>query len=182
MPHEGSEHSALGGADFFERARRFAAAGLVLAGLCAVTGSFLDWAVITEREVAEDIDFGVETGEIEPEQAEPFAGIEDRDGRLTLAGGIVLVVAAVLLLVQRRSGVAWFAFWVAVMIGGIAFADYRSVSPDDEAAPGGIAQRQELGGEAQPGPGLTIVAAGAMLGVISSVGAVAATPRDVTTS
>ncbi len=166
---------------FFERARRFAAAGLVLAGLCAVAGSFLDWAVITEREVAEDIDFGARTDEIEPAQGEPFAGVEDRDGRLTLVGGLVLIVAAAVLLVRRRSGSAWLAFWVAVAIGGIAFADYRGVSPNDDEAPGGIAQRHELGAEARPGPGLTMVAAAAMLGVISAVGAVAATPRDEVT-
>ena len=166
--------------NFFDKARRFAAAGIVLAGLCTITGSLLDWAVITEREIAEDVDFGEAVDLVETGQGEGFRGIEDRDGKLTLAGGVALVAAATLLLVRRRSGMAWAAFWIAVVIGGIAFGDYRSVSPDDDEAPGGIAGRQELGAEAQPGPGLTLVAAGAMLGVISSVGAVAATPRDAT--
>lgn len=162
---------------FFERARLFAAAGIVLAGLCAVAGSLLDWAVITEREVAEDVDFGAETDEIEPGQGEAFAGVEDRDGRLTLAGGIGLIAAAVALVVRKRTGFAWIAFWVSLVVGGIAFADYRTVS-ENRFAPRGILLRQEVGVEASPGPGLTLVAAAGMLGVISSVAGVAATPRS----
>ena len=162
--------------DFFDKARRFAAAGIVLAGLCAVAGSFLDWVVITEREVAEDIDFGDATDEIEPGQGEPFTGIEDRDGRLALAGGIALIAAAVALVLKKRTSFAWLAFWVAIAIGGIAFADYRTVS-EDASAPRGILLRHEVGVEASPGPGLTMIAAAGMLGIISAVGGVAATPR-----
>lgn len=163
--------------DFFDKARRFAAAGIVLAGLCAVAGSFLDWAVITERQVAPNVDFGEDAGEIEPGQGEAFAGIEDRDGRLTLAGGIGLIAAAAALVAGKRSSFAWLAFWIALAIGGIAFADYRTVSDNDEGAPRGILIRHEVGSEATPGPGLTLVAAAGMLGVISAVGGVAATPR-----
>ena len=162
---------------FFDRARRFAAAGIVLAGLCAIGGSLLDWVVITEREVARNVDFGPETDEIEPGQGEAFAGIEDRDGRLTLAGGAGLIAAATALLVRKRAGFAWLAFWIALAIGGIAFADYRTAS-ENEDAPTGILLRHEVGEEASPGPGLTMVAAAGMLGVISAVGGVAATPRS----
>ncbi len=161
---------------FFDRARRFAAAGIVLAGLCAITGSFLDWAVITERQIAPNVDFGEEVDLEETGQGEAFAGIEDRDGRLTLVGGIALIAAAAALLARKRSTFAWLAFWVSLAIGGIAFADYRTVSENDDA-PGGILLRHEVGEEASPGPGLTFVAAAGMLGVISSVGGVAATPR-----
>lgn len=162
--------------DFFDKARRFAAAGIVLAGLCAVTGALLDWAVITERQIAPNVDFGEETGELEVGQGEPFAGIEDRDGRLVFAGGIALIAAAVTLLVRKRTGPAWLAFWVSLAIGGIAFADYRTVSENREA-PRGILLRHEVGTEATAGPGLTLVAAAGMLGIISAVGGVAATPR-----
>lgn len=177
MPQRGTEDPPLGGAVFFDKARRFAAAGIVLAGLSVVAGSLLDWAVITERRVAEDVDFGEGVDLVGTGQGEGFRGIEDRDGRITLGGGIALIAAAVLLVVRRRSGIAWIAFWIAVAIGGIAFGDYRSISPSEGEAPGGIAGRQEVGAEAMPGAGLTLVAAGAVLGVISSVGAVAATPR-----
>lgn len=167
--------------DFFDKARRFAAAGIVVAGLCAIAGSLLDWVVITEREVAPGVDFGAETGELEPGQGEPFSGVEDRDGRLTLAGGVALVGAAAALVVRKRTTFAWLAFWIALGIGGIAFADYRTISKvtDDEnaTAPSGILLRHEVGAEASPGPGLTLIAASGMLGIISAVGGVAATPR-----
>lgn len=162
--------------DFFDKARRFAAAGIVLAGLCAITGSLLDWAVITEREVAQDIDFGAETDDIEPEQGRPFQGVDDRDGKLTLGGGVVLIACAALLLVRKRSGFAWLAFWVSLLVGAIAFADYRTISGAHERI-AGVAGRQGVGAEARPGPGLTIVTAAGMLGIVSSVGGVAATPR-----
>lgn len=177
-PPKGTENPALGGAVFFDRARRFAAAGIVLAGLCAIAGSFLDWAVIVERRIATNVDFGEEVDLVDTGQGEAFAGVEDRDGRLTLIGGIALIAAAVALVVRRRSTFAWLAFWVSLAIGGIAFADYRTLSPDDDEAPRGILIRQEIGAEARPGPGLTIVAAAGMLGVISAVGGVAATPRE----
>lgn len=158
---------------FFDKARLFAAAGIVLAGLSAIGGSLLDWAVITEREVAPNIDFGEQTDEIEPGQGKAFAGIEDRDGRLTLAGGIALIAAAIALAVRKRSGFAWLAFWIALAVGGIAFGDYRSLGD----ATASISSRHELGAEASPGVGLTLVAAAGMLGVISAVAGVAATPR-----
>lgn len=163
--------------NFFDKARRFAAAGIVLAGLCAITGSFLDWAVITEREVAPNVDFGEGTGEIEAGQGEAFAGVDDRDGRLTLAGGVGLIAAAVVLLARKNTGAAWTAFWISLAIGGVAFADFRTVSQND-AAPRGILLRHEVGAEGSTGPGLTVVAAAGMLGVISAVGGVAATPRE----
>jgi hypothetical protein len=162
---------------FFDRARLFAAAGIVLAGLCAIGGSFLDWAVISEREVAANVNFGEDAGDIEPGQGEPFKGVDDRDGKLTLVGGAGLIAAAVALVVRKSTGFAWIAFWVSLAIGGIAFADYRTVTPDEHDAPHGILLRHEVGAEASPGVGLTLVAAAGMLGIISAVGGVAATPR-----
>jgi hypothetical protein len=162
--------------DFFDKARRFAAAGLLVAGSCAIVGSILDWVVITERQVAEDVDFG-EDGDIEPGQGEAFAGVEDRDGWLTLGGGIGLVAAAMTLAFVPRPGYAWLSFWVSVAIGGIAFADYRAVAGAGERTVG-IVGRQGVGAEAQPAIGLTLVAVAAVLGLISAVAAVAATPRE----
>ena len=174
-PPEGNGDSTPGGADFFDKARMFAAVGLVLAGLCGIAGSVLDWAVITERQVAENVDFGEATDEIEAGQGKPFTGLEARDGWYTLAAGALVIVAAGLLLATKRSGYAWLAFWASVLAGGIAFADYRGLG--DAAA--AISQRMDVGAEANAGPGLTLVAAGAMLGLISAVAAVAATPRGL---
>jgi hypothetical protein len=159
--------------DFFDKVRRFAAAGLVVAGLCGVAGSVLDWAVITEREVADNVDFGEDAGEIEAGQGEPFTGIEARDGWFTLATGILMIVGAALLVLTRRTGYAWLAFWASVLTGGIAFADYRGMG-DVTAA---ISQRMDVGAEARPGVGLTLVAVAAVLGLVSAVAGVAATPR-----
>ncbi|MFN2587383.1 MAG: hypothetical protein ABR613_04595 [Actinomycetota bacterium] len=159
--------------DFLDRARAFAAAGLVAAGSLAVAGSFLEWARIVERDVAENIDFGEATDEIEPGQGEPFTGLEARDGWITLGAGLLTAFSAGALLLTRRGGYAWLAFWASVVTGGIAFADYRGLG--DAAA--AISRRMEVGAEARPGIGLTLVAAAATLGLISSVGGVAATPR-----
>lgn len=160
--------------DFFDRARRFAAAGLVLAGLCGIAGSVLPWAVITEREVAEDVDFGEDAGEIEAGQGEPFTGVEARDGWFTLVAGLVTLMSGIALVVVKWAGAAWLAFWASVVTGGIAFADYRGLG--DAAA--AISQRMDVGAEAEPGIGLTLVAVAAMLGLVSAVGGVAATPRE----
>ena len=171
---KGNGDSAPGGAVFFDKARRVAAAGLIVAGLCGIAGSVLDWAVITEREVAENVDFGEDAGEIEAGQGEPFTGIEARDGWFTLAAGTLTLLAAALLLFTKRSGYAWLAFWCSVLTGGIAFADYRGLGEVTAA----ISQRMDVGAEARPGIGLTLVAIAAMLGLISAVAGVAATPRD----
>lgn len=160
--------------DFFDRARAFAVAGMVLAGACGIVGSMVDWVTIRERQVADDVDFGAATGEIEPGQGKPFTGIEARDGWFTLIAGLVVIFCSGMLFLTKRGGFAWIAFWASVVVGGIAFADYRGVGEVTAA----ISQRMDVGAEAVPAIGLTLVAAAAMLGLISSVAGVAATPRS----
>jgi hypothetical protein len=82
-----------------------------------------------------------------------------------------------ILAIAPRSGYAWSAFWVAVAMGGIAFADYRAIADAGERIVG-IVGRQSVGAEARPGVGLTLVSVGAVLGLISSVAGIAATPRE----
>lgn len=167
---------AGGARDFFDKARLGAAIVLLASAGLAIAGSLLDWVSIGERpELVEGVQF--ESQEVEaPEKTEPLSGLEVRDGRWTLGGGLVLAVAAVALLIRKTSAWGWLAFAASLLIGGVAFADYRAVTST------AFAQRmEELGleifGERKPGIGLTMVAVAAVTGVIGAVGAVAASPR-----
>lgn len=133
-------------------------------GAAAIIGSLLDWVTITPppRLPAAEV-----------ENAQPFTGIEATDGWWVIAGGVVLIAAAFLVVLRRRSGWAWLAFLASVVIGSIAIADYRGIG-DLESA---LSQRMDVVGDAEPALGITLVAAGALVGLISSVAAVAATPR-----
>jgi len=157
--------------DFFGRARRFAAAGLVLAGLFAIVGSATDWVRIVERpELVEGAEF--QDDEVQaPEVSEPFTGLEARDGRYVLGGGVVLVVAALLLVTLRRGG--GLGVISSIVIGGVTFAAWNGIS--DISSP--ISQRMDLVGGAAAGIGLVLSAAAAIVGLIASVAAIAASPR-----
>jgi len=157
--------------DFFGRARRFAAIGLVLAGSLAIAGSMLDWVRIVERpELVEGHDFeGEEVAA--PKVSEPFTGLEARDGRYVLAGGLVLVLASLLLLTRGRG--AGFGVLASIVIGGVTFAAYEGIQ--DVSSP--IARRMDLVGGADAGIGLILAASGAILGMIASMAAIAASPH-----
>ncbi len=158
--------------DFFDRARAVAVAAMVVAGVLAVAGSALDWVTIVEREVAPDVDFG-DTDEIEPGQGEAFQGLDDRDGRYVAGAGVVVAIAAVFLLLTRRSKYAWLGFIASIVIGGIAFADYRCIGNNTCA----LSQRMNVGTEARPAIGITLVATAGVIGIVASVAGLAATPR-----
>lgn len=157
--------------DFFDRARAFAAAAMLLAGALAIVGSALDWVTITKRDVVAGTDFGDE--EVEPGQGQAFQGLDDRDGRYILIAGVVVIASAIALLVRKRSGAAWLGFIAAMVVGGIAFADYRCIGNNTCA----LSQRMDVGTEARPAVGMTLVAAAGIIGVVASVAGVAATPQ-----
>ena len=133
-------------------------------GAAAIIGSLLDWVTITPppRLPAREV-----------ENAQPFTGIETGDGWWVIAGGVLLIAGAFLVVLRRRSGWAWLAFLASVVIGSIAIADYRGIGDLSSS----ISRRMEIVGEARPAVGITLVAAGALVGLIASVAAVAATPR-----
>ncbi|HZJ49614.1 MAG TPA: hypothetical protein VFF07_01915 [Actinomycetota bacterium] len=164
------------GLDFFDRARRFAVALLLLAGVAAIAGSSLDWVTITvRRQIDPRADFGSNQDALEEPRTRPFSGLEAGDGYWALGGGIVIVIAAGMLLIRPRGRWAILAFLASLIIGAIAFADYRGVGDVSSS----ISARMEIDVSARPGVGLTLVAAAGFLGIVGSAAAIAATPpRD----
>ncbi|MDQ3646870.1 MAG: hypothetical protein M3345_08065 [Actinomycetota bacterium] len=158
--------------DFFHRARILASAGQMIAGAMAISGVFLDWVRITARpELVPGSDFG-DTPVEAPQVSAPLNGLDiGWDGRWVLIAGVVLIVASILVLTRARGG--WYGFWAAIAIGAISFADYRGVGDVSWAIDRGL----EIVGKPVVGAGLTLVAVAAVLGLIASVGAIAASPR-----
>jgi len=161
--------------DIFDSAQKWAAALLVLAGALSVVGATLEWVEISVRpQVRSDVDFGdnqVQVEELEPTQ--PFSGLEAGDGWFVLGAGVMMIIAAGLFLVSRANRYAWLGFLAAVVIGSIAFTDYRGVG--DFTSP--ISRRMEIVGKAVPALGLTLVAAAGLIGLIGAVVGIAASPQ-----
>lgn len=149
--------------DYFERARSWAATGLFVAAGLAIIGSFLPWVQV---DALPDV-----IPANQAERAEPFNGFDIGDGYWTLAAGVVLLISAILLVLRPAGRYAWWGFIAAVVCGGIAISDYRGVAQV-------FADWGGIGAGPSPGIGLTLVAVGALVGLISSVAAIAATPRD----
>lgn len=148
--------------DYFERARAWASTGLVLAGALLVAGSLLDWVSVDqlpETIPAEQARF-----------AEPFNGFDVGDGYVTTAVGIVLAGCAVMIMLRAKSSFAWLAFFASMVAGAIAISDYRDID-------GLFQQFGGIGRGITPGIGITLVAVGALLGFVSSVAAIAGSPR-----
>jgi hypothetical protein len=153
--------------------RTFAVAGLIAAAAAATLGSFLDWVRITQRpELVPGTDFGSTAVEAPP-LTEPFTGVEAHDGWIVIAASVVLVVAAGLLYSRRKSIYGWLSFAAAVVMGSVVFADYRGISDFSSS----ISHRMNIVGKAEAGIGLTLVAAAVFMAVISSLVAIAASPR-----
>lgn len=149
--------------DFFDRARIVAATGMFAAGICAVAGAILEWVSITPPP-------RVPTDQLT--RLKPFSGLEVTDGKVVLGAGIVLVLAAVRLLLKRTSGPATIGVLAAVLLGGIAFADFRQVTEPTSD----LMRRMDRIGVDGPGVGLVLVAVAAILGLITSVAGIASSP------
>ncbi|MFN2389267.1 MAG: hypothetical protein ABR575_06640 [Actinomycetota bacterium] len=158
--------------DLFARARIVASAGQMLAGALAIAGVFLDWVRITARpELAPGADFGDAAVEA-PRITEPFNGLDvGADGWWVLAGGVILILSSLLVLARARGG--WYGFIAAMVVGAVAFADYRGI---DEVS-SSIGRRMDIVGGAAPGIGLTAISIAGVVGVVASVAAIAASPR-----
>ena len=160
--------------DFFDRARSWAAALMAVAGLVAIAGSVLDWVTITTLpELREGARFGDDVELKEPTASEPFTGLEAGDGWWSLAGGVVLVVAAVLLLVRKRAMWGWVGLLGAVVVGAIGVADYRGIGDLSSS----LSHRLNIVGGAEPALGITLVVAAAFAGLLGSVAGIAASPH-----
>jgi hypothetical protein len=147
--------------DFFDKARSVAASTLFACGLAAILGSIHDWVTIEPPEVVPAA---------ESARLQPFNGLDATDGWFVLAGGVILIGAAALLVLRAKTGYAWIAFFSAMVIGAIAVADFRGM---DEL----FYEQMDRIGDPMPGIGLILVAVAGILGVIAAAGAVAATPR-----
>lgn len=149
--------------DYFDRARLIAATGLFIASVCLIVGCFLDWVTVDQLPTV--------IPENQRARAEPFNGFDVRDGYVIVGAALVLLISAVRIVLQSTG--AGLAFLAAVVAGGVAISDYRSV---DEM----FVELEAIGRGPRPGAGLILVAFGALLALISAVGAIAATPRNAT--
>ena len=144
---------------------------IMASGAAAILGSTLDWVTITPppkvRPALREMDLqGVKA-------SEPFTGIEAGDGWWVLGAGVVLILAAGMLILRRRSLYAWIALLAAMVIGGITFADFRAIGNLSS----GLSRRMDIVGLAKPSLGITLVAASALVGIVASGAGIAATPR-----
>jgi hypothetical protein len=151
--------------DFFDKAREWVSAALFLAGALAIVGSLLDWVTFTLEEPL--------LGTLADEPSEPLTGFDVGDGRWVAAAGAVVIVSAFLLVLRRSAGMAGLSLVASIVIGAIAISDYRGVGD----LTSDLARELDLVGEPHAAIGLTLVVAGAILGLIASVAGIAATPR-----
>jgi hypothetical protein len=134
------------------------------AGGAAILGAVLNWVSIEPPGQGPAAELA---------KAEPFTGIEARDGWYVIACAGVLIVCAFLIVATKKSGFAWLAFATSFVMGMIAIADYRAVGD----LTSDISRRMEVVGEAQPAIGLILVLVAAFVGIVSSLAGVAASPR-----
>ena len=158
--------------DYFDKVRYIAAVLLIVAGATAIIGATLDWVTINEcPRLIPGFDFGDQEVEAPP-PCVAFSGTDITDGKIIIAGGVVLVLMAVLLLLRKRSSYGWGAFITSMIIGAIAISDYRGVGDLSSA----ISQRAKVIGDADPAIGLLLVTVGGLIGLLASVAGVTATP------
>ncbi len=160
--------------DFFDRMRRIVVVVMLAAGVAAILGSVLDWVVITERpSLRPGFDFQEQNERVEePEVTEPFSGVDATYGIYSLAGGVILIVAGLLLLRIQRGRFAWLGFAAAISIGGIAVAAFRGIADTSSD----LYQEMDIVGRAEPALGLIMVGTAGVVGLIASGVGVAATP------
>ncbi len=159
------------GLDFFDKARLWAGMVVVLAGLTAVIGSVVDWVTVTPPPAPPPgVDFENEPF-AEEESSEPFNGLEAGDGWVTVVAGGAQLAAGLLLIMRRRGG--WLGIFASIPLGAIAISAYRAVDEPTSS----LMERTETVGDADPALGLTLLAAAALVGLLSAVVGVIATPR-----
>lgn len=146
--------------DTFDRARSVSAAFLVAAGAAVILGTVLDWVTI-ERPPIIPLD--------QENAAQPFSGLETKSAPYLLIAAGAVILLALLLVARRRSIYAWGAFLASMVIGAIAFQNYRGI---DEL----FYEQMERIGDPAPALGLMLVAAGGVIGLIASAAGIAAIP------
>ena len=153
--------------DFFDKARERVAAGLFVAGAAAVVGSVLDWVTFSLPEPVGTV------SQTNQKPSPPISGFDAGDGRWVMAGGAVIILCAILLVLRRQALYAGLALCASIVIGSIAISDYKGVGDISSD----LSRRLDVIGEPHVAAGLTLVAIAALLGLIVSVAGIAATPR-----
>ncbi|MBW3594532.1 MAG: hypothetical protein KY391_03050, partial [Actinobacteria bacterium] len=146
--------------DIFDRARSIAAAFLVAAGAAVILGTALDWVVIELPPTVPDDQMNA---------TEPFTGLETKSAPYLLIAAGAVILLALLLVARRKSLYAWLAFIVSMIIGAIAFQNYRGI---EEL----FYVQMERIGDPDPALGLMLVIAGGVVGVIAGAAGIAAVP------
>ncbi|MBA3350413.1 MAG: hypothetical protein H0T12_07630 [Actinobacteria bacterium] len=169
--HRHTAADTYSGVNFFDRVRSVAGAILMASGAASIVGSMLDWVTITPPpKLRPPLR---EMGMQEVKGSEPFSGIEAGDGWWVAGAGVIMILAAGMLMLRRRSLYAWIALVAAMVIGGITFADFRAIGDLGS----GLSRRMDIVGLAKPSLGIALVAASALVGIVASGAGIAATPR-----
>ncbi|HET7483059.1 MAG TPA: hypothetical protein VFK89_09380 [Actinomycetota bacterium] len=151
--------------DAFDTARSASAAAMVAAGAAAIIGTMLDWVTVTPPQIVPLS---------QADRTEPFTGWETGHGIYIVGAAAIVIVCAVLLVVRRRSFYAWGAFLASIVVGGIGISNYRGLDSL-------FYEQMDRIGRASPALGITLVAAGGIVGVIAAAAGVAASPSTRTT-
>ena len=158
--------------DVFDRARIWAGAIVLLAGLSTIVGSAVDWVSVTpppEPPPGVDFDYRPFAGN---ESSEPFSGLEVREGWVTAVAGAGLMAAGLSLIIRKRGG--GLAVLSSIPIGAVAISSDRALGSPTSS----LMERTDTVGDADPALGLTLLAAGALVGLIAGVIGMAATPKE----
>lgn len=150
---------------YFDKARAFASALMIAAGTASILGAALEWVTITPPPTVPDAELA---------KTQPYSGLEAGDGWWVVALSIVLIAAGIALAASKSRTFARMGFVVAIIMGGIAIADVRSVGEFDSA----ISQKMDIVGDPDPAFGVKLVAVGAVLAFIGAAIGLAASPRD----
>lgn len=157
---------------YFDRARQVAVVLLLAAGAACVIGGVMGWATL-ERcpEIIPGTSF--EESELEEPPPCPVRGIDTTEGKVAIAAGFATLGSSILLTLRKRASFAWLALVGAVVAGSSAISAYRGVGDANSS----ISRRMGLIDAFEPGTGLILTTAAAIVGVMAAVGAIAATPH-----
>ena len=136
------------------------AAFLVAAGAAVILGTVLNWVTIEQPPIL-PVD--------QVDNAQPFSGLETRSAPFLLIAAGAVILLALLLVMRRKAIYAWGAFVATIVIGAIAFQNYRGINELFYEQMNGV-------GEPDPALGLMLVAAGGVIGLIASAGAISSIP------
>lgn len=151
--------------DAFDKARSIAAAFMVAAGAAVIIGTVLDWVTVTPPPI-------IPAAQIP--QTEPFTGLETKSAPYLLIAAGAVILSALMLVARRRPLYAWLGFLASMVIGGIAFQNFRGINEVFFEQMDGV-------GEPDPAIGLLLVVAGGVVGIVAAAAGIAGAPPEAET-